>query len=85
MKPKNSLFAQIAKFGVVGIACFVIDYVLFLVLKKGFEFSGLSARCRIIFTCRPPFRFACPWRQITSCPCVSCLRAGRTCPEKKSF
>ena len=43
MKRKNGLFAQIAKFGVVGIVCFVIDYVLFLVLKKGFEFSGLSA------------------------------------------
>lgn len=39
----NKLLKQIAKFGVVGVACFVIDYVLFLILKKGFEYSGLSA------------------------------------------
>ena len=42
MKQKG-LFAQIAKFGVVGIICFLIDYVLFLVLKKGFEWSGLAS------------------------------------------
>ena len=41
-KGKNRLLAQIAKFGVVGVICFVIDYVAFLVLKKGFEWTGLS-------------------------------------------
>lgn len=40
---QNRLLAQIAKFGVVGVICFVIDYVLYLVLKKGFEFTGLAA------------------------------------------
>ena len=41
MKQKG-LLAQIAKFGVVGVICFVIDYVLFLVLKKGFEWTGIA-------------------------------------------
>lgn len=38
----NKLLAQIAKFGVVGVICFIIDYVIYRVFNFTFERSGFS-------------------------------------------
>lgn len=40
---KNGLMAQIAKFGLVGVICFVIDYVIYRIANLVFEQSGIAA------------------------------------------
>ena len=41
---KNRLLAQIAKFGLVGVICFIIDYVIYRVMMNlVFEATGLAA------------------------------------------
>ncbi|MBR0164221.1 MAG: GNAT family N-acetyltransferase [Lachnospiraceae bacterium] len=42
--PKGGLLAQIAKFGLVGVFCFVVDYVIYRVCNGVFEGTGLAAR-----------------------------------------
>lgn len=39
----NKLMQQIAKFGIVGIICFVVDFVLYIALNRFFEIQGLAA------------------------------------------
>ncbi len=36
----NHLMQQIAKFGVVGVICFIIDYVIYRLTNAAFEMSG---------------------------------------------
>ena len=38
----KKLFAQIAKFGLVGVICFIIDYVIYRIFNVVFEASGFS-------------------------------------------
>ena len=39
----NKLLAQIAKFGLVGVICFIIDYVIYRIFNVIFEATGLSS------------------------------------------
>ncbi len=39
----NKLMAQIAKFGVVGVICFFIDYFLYILLNFLFKKAGIAA------------------------------------------
>ena len=39
----NKLLAQIAKFGVVGVICFFIDYILYILLNFLFKKTGFAA------------------------------------------
>ena len=38
----NKLMQQIAKFGIVGVICFIIDYVIYRVMNLIFETSGIA-------------------------------------------
>ena len=38
----NKLMAQIAKFGLVGVICFIIDYVIYRIFNVVFEATGFS-------------------------------------------
>ena len=38
----KKLLAQIAKFGVVGVICFIIDYVVYRIFNVVFETTGFS-------------------------------------------
>ena len=38
----NKLLAQIAKFGMVGVICFIIDYVIYRIFNAGFEAVGFD-------------------------------------------
>ena len=38
----NKLMQQIAKFGLVGVICFIIDYVIYRIANMVFETSGLA-------------------------------------------
>lgn len=39
----NKLLAQIAKFGLVGVICFIIDYVVYRIFNVIFEATGIGA------------------------------------------
>ena len=68
---KNKLLAQIAKFGLVGVICFVIDYLIYLLLNAVFEKTGMAAAL--------PSYIYVPYRlwPIICCPCAMSLRAER--------
>lgn len=38
----NKLLAQIAKFGLVGVICFIIDYVVYRIFNVVFETTGIA-------------------------------------------
>ena len=38
----NKLLAQIAKFGLVGVICFIIDYVVYRIFNVVFEITGVA-------------------------------------------
>jgi putative flippase GtrA len=38
----NKLLAQIAKFGLVGVICFIIDYVVYRIFNVVFEATGIA-------------------------------------------
>ena len=39
----NKLLAQIAKFGLVGVICFIIDYVVYRIFNVVFEVTGVAS------------------------------------------
>jgi putative flippase GtrA len=39
----EKLLAQIAKFGIVGVVCFIIDYVIYRIFNVVFEVTGFSS------------------------------------------